>query len=105
MNRYSSIAASLVLLAVLIPLLIPGPASVTLAKDIIQLPEGGRLDALDNEGNVLGPCPLKHTDVDVAVSGHICRVTLIQQYHNPYPDKIEAVFRWMTQCPLRDRPQ
>ncbi|MHC4672155.1 MAG: VIT domain-containing protein [Planctomycetota bacterium] len=92
MNRYSTIAASLVLLAVLIPLLIPGPASETLAKDIIQLPEGGRLDALDNEGNVLGPCPLKHTDVEVAVSGHFCRVTLIQQYHNPYPDKIEAVY-------------
>ncbi|UCD29944.1 MAG: hypothetical protein JSV03_05565, partial [Planctomycetota bacterium] len=92
MNRYSPIAACLVLLAVLIPLLIPGATPQTLAKEIIQVPEGGRLDALDDEGNVLGPCPLKHTDVDVSISGHFCRVTLVQQYHNPYQDKIEAVY-------------
>jgi len=92
MNRYSPIAAVLVLLAVSIPLFMPGTTSESLARDIIQIPEAGRLDALDDGGNVIGPCPLKHTDVDVDISGHFSRVTLVQQYHNPYEHKIEAVY-------------
>ncbi len=91
-NRYSPIAACLILLAALIPLLMPSASQPTYASDIIMAPEGGRLDALDAEGNVIGPCPLKHTDVDAEVSGRFVRVTLTQKYENPYPDKIEAVY-------------
>ena len=57
-----------------------------------MIPEGGRLDALDEEGVLIGPCPLKHTKVDARVSGRFTRVTVTQQYHNPYDQKIEAVY-------------
>jgi hypothetical protein len=92
MHRYSPLAASLMLIAALTGFLLPSSSESTYAGNVVLAPEGGRLDALDAEGNTLGPCPLKHTDVQVAVSGHLTRVTLRQQYHNPYPDKIEAVY-------------
>ncbi|MBN1345318.1 MAG: VWA domain-containing protein [Phycisphaerae bacterium] len=38
------------------------------------------------------PVPLKHTDVKAAVSGYIATVDVTQQYHNPYDEKIEAVY-------------
>ncbi len=93
MNRYAPIAASLVLLAALIPTLLPTATKPTYAREnLMMVPEGGRLDALDREGNVLGPCALKHTDVDVDVSGHFSRVSIKQQYRNTYDRKIEAVY-------------
>jgi len=52
----------------------------------------GRLDAFDAKGKALGACPLKHTDVTVDVAGFIARVTVKQQFHNPFKDKIEAVY-------------
>ncbi len=52
----------------------------------------GRLDAVGPEGKPLGRCPLKHTDVEVDISGFIARVTVRQQFHNPFKDKIEAVY-------------
>ena len=83
----------LVFAVVLITLLVPTPRGRILAQDgVIMVPEGGRLEALDPEGNVLGPCPLEHTDVDVEVSGFFSRVSLTQTYHNPYAKKIEAVY-------------
>ena len=92
-NPYSRLAASLMILVALITLLIPTPGNRALAQDgFIMVPEGGRLDALDNEGNLIGPCPLKHTDVNVEISGFFSRVTLKQTYHNPYQAKIEAVY-------------
>ena len=96
MNRYSPIAACLIVAAALIPLLMP-PAiqqsqSAAYASDIIMAPEAGRLDALDDQGNIIGPCPLKHTDVDVEITGRFVRLTLTQKYKNPYDDKIEAVY-------------
>ena len=38
------------------------------------------------------PLPLKHTDVKASVSGYIATVDVTQQYHNPYDEKIEAVY-------------
>jgi len=52
----------------------------------------GRLEAVGPQGKPLGNCPLKHTDVKVDVSGFIARVTVRQQFHNPFKDKIEAVY-------------
>ena len=52
----------------------------------------GRLDAIGPGGKPLGACPLKHTDVAVDISGFIARVTVRQQFHNPFKDKIEAVY-------------
>lgn len=52
----------------------------------------GRLDAFGADGKALGPCPLKHTDVNAEISGTVARVTVTQQFHNPFKDKIEAVY-------------
>ncbi len=38
------------------------------------------------------PMPLKHTDVRASVSGFIGSVEVVQQFHNPYSSKIEAVY-------------
>ncbi len=38
------------------------------------------------------PLPLKHTDVKGQVSGYIATVNVTQQFHNPYDEKIEAVY-------------
>lgn len=36
--------------------------------------------------------PLKHTDVRASVAGYIGAVEVVQQFHNPYSSKIEAVY-------------
>ncbi len=94
MNRYSPMAAAaLIALALLVSMLIPATTPPTFAQEaVIMAPDGGRLDALDEHGNILGPCELTRTDVDVQISGFLTRVTLKQQYRNPHPDKIEAVY-------------
>lgn len=93
MTRYSPIAAVLALLAVLIPMIMPnGPVQPARAQDIIYAPEGGKLEAFNPKGELIGPCPLKGTDVNVAISGRFTRVTLKQTFRNPYEDKIEAVY-------------
>ncbi|MGB2864747.1 MAG: VIT domain-containing protein, partial [Sedimentisphaerales bacterium] len=38
------------------------------------------------------PLPLKHTDVKGQISGYIATVDVTQQFHNPYDEKIEAVY-------------
>src|SRR6266699_6008985 len=38
------------------------------------------------------PMPLKHTDVKASISGHISAVEVTQEFHNPYNQKIEAVY-------------
>src|SRR5436190_12463000 len=52
----------------------------------------GQLLAVDAKGQPAGPCPLKHTDVKAEISGFIARVTVTQQFQNPFPVKIEAVY-------------
>jgi Ca-activated chloride channel homolog len=39
-----------------------------------------------------GLCPLKHTDVDARITGPLARVTVTQQFENPFSQKIEAVY-------------
>src|SRR5882724_9289482 len=38
------------------------------------------------------PMPLKHTDVKASISGPISTVEVTQEFHNPYDQKIEAVY-------------
>ncbi|MFH1719200.1 MAG: VIT domain-containing protein [Planctomycetota bacterium] len=38
------------------------------------------------------PLPLKHTDVQGQISGYIATVDVTQKFHNPYGEKIEAVY-------------
>jgi hypothetical protein len=92
-NRYSPIAASLLIVVALTVLFLPSGSGPVYAQDqLIMVPDGGKLDALDPEGNVIGPCPLEHTKVDVQAAGFLTRVTLQQTYANPYQKKIEAVY-------------
>jgi hypothetical protein len=39
-----------------------------------------------------GICPLRHTDVQVRIAGPLARVTVTQESHNPFAEKIEAVY-------------
>jgi Ca-activated chloride channel family protein len=53
----------------------------------------GSLQVIDPEkGSVLSECPLKHTDVKAEISGFLARVVVTQEFHNPFKDKIEAVY-------------
>lgn len=52
----------------------------------------GSLQVLSGEGQVAGFCPLKHTDVRAEISGFIARVTVTQDFENPFKDKIEAIY-------------
>ncbi len=36
--------------------------------------------------------PLEHTSVDAHISGYIASVNVLQKYHNPYKEKIEAIY-------------
>ena len=38
------------------------------------------------------PLPLKHTDVKGQISGYIATVDVTQKFHNPYDEKIEAIY-------------
>ena len=52
----------------------------------------GALEAFKPDGEPAGPCPLKHTDVQVEVSGFVARVNVTQLFANPYSHKIEAIY-------------
>lgn len=51
-----------------------------------------RNDAQAHAGLV--PLPLKHTSVDASVAGYIASVHVTQQFHNPFAEKIEAVYQF-----------
>lgn len=59
---------------------------------IADCSDSGILVALSGTHQELGHCPLKHTDVRASVSGYVARVTVRQQFHNPFNEKIEAVY-------------
>ncbi|HOL70973.1 MAG TPA: VIT and VWA domain-containing protein [Bryobacteraceae bacterium] len=52
----------------------------------------GSLFSLDSEGQIQAACPLKHTDVKAEITGFLARVTVTQEFSNPFPEKIEAVY-------------
>lgn len=52
---------------------------------------GAMLAKLPEEDKEI-PLPLKHTDVKGQISGYIATVNVTQQFHNPYDEKIEAVY-------------
>lgn len=53
-------------------------------------PGSGALMAQLEERQI--PMPLKHTDVRASLSGYIATVQVVQQFHNPYDTKIEALY-------------
>jgi Ca-activated chloride channel homolog len=54
-------------------------------------PGGGQLLGRDGAGMVT-PLPLQHTDVKSRVRGYVSLVDLTQRFHNPYAEKIEAIY-------------
>ena len=52
----------------------------------------GSLDAFGARGRARGLCPLRHTDVRASVAGFLARVTVTQEFDNPFGEKIEAVY-------------
>jgi Ca-activated chloride channel family protein len=52
----------------------------------------GSLQVLDPNGKPKAECPLKHTDVKAEISGFLSRVVVTQEFENPFPEKIEAVY-------------
>jgi Ca-activated chloride channel homolog len=52
----------------------------------------GTLQAIGRDGQPQAECPLKHTDVKAEVSGSLARVIVTQEFHNPFPEKIEAIY-------------
>ena len=54
-------------------------------------PGGGSMVARNPAGTVL-PVPLEHTEVQANVRGYLATVDLRQKFHNPYAEKIEAIY-------------
>ncbi|HEX8141136.1 MAG TPA: VIT and VWA domain-containing protein [Pyrinomonadaceae bacterium] len=52
----------------------------------------GTLQVVDPSGKPLSVAPLKHTSVKAEISGFLSRVTVTQEFENPFKDKIEAVY-------------
>ena len=52
----------------------------------------GSLVVLDADGKQKARCPLKQTTVKAEISGFLSRVNVIQEFENPFPEKIEAVY-------------
>lgn len=77
--------SSLVLLACLIS------GAVAQQQNQERTTTAGSLQAFAN-GQPAGQCPLKHTSVKAEVSGFISRVTVTQDFENPFNDKIEAFY-------------
>ena len=55
-----------------------------------EYPTSGCLRTRVRERDV--PLPLKHTDVKASISAYIASVQVRQEFHNPFSEKIEAVY-------------
>lgn len=55
-------------------------------------PGCGELRAKVQSEENASPLPLEHTDVNATVDGYIATVEVAQRFHNPYDEKIEAVY-------------
>jgi len=84
--RSFCVAAAAVLVGVMVVV------RASLAPAIPLSGNSGRLEVLDKQGKSLGSCPLKHTEVTADIAGFIARVTVRQQFQNPFQHKIEAVY-------------
>jgi Ca-activated chloride channel homolog len=52
----------------------------------------GSLSVLNKEGQPQATCPLKSTQVKAEISGFLARVSLTQEFQNPFKERIEAVY-------------
>lgn len=70
-------------------ILLWGALAVTLTAATTQAQS---LRVVDENGKPAAECPLKHTAVKAEVSGFMSRVTVTQNFENPFAEKIEAVY-------------
>lgn len=86
---------SFVAIAIVIaPLLSTSPSSAAATQEAAnneRVPNAGSLQAFQ-DGKPTGECPLKHTSVKAEVSGFLSRVTVTQEFENPFTEKIEAFY-------------
>src|SRR5213078_3393799 len=66
-----------------------GSGSVTSAQTGVTQ---GALQVVGPNGAAKAVCPLKHTDVKAQISGFLSRVTVTQEFENPFKEKIEAAY-------------
>lgn len=86
--KFSSVVA--VLAAALIAIhCFRGSGSVTSAQSGVTQ---GALQVVGPDGSAKAVCPLKHTEVKAQISGFLSRVTVTQEFENPFKEKIEAVY-------------
>ncbi|HEY2963350.1 MAG TPA: VIT domain-containing protein [Pyrinomonadaceae bacterium] len=78
------------LLIVLLPCLFGNVSAQSASEDTSV--DAGSLRVLEPNGKPGKQCPLKHTEVKADISGFLSRVTVTQEFTNPFPDKIEAVY-------------
>jgi len=57
-----------------------------------DFPGSGALVTSIRGRDTLVPIPLQHTEVHAAIDGYIATVDVQQQFHNPFDQKIEAVY-------------
>ncbi len=84
-----SFLAALCLVGYLVIASIARPKGVNAASNPLTQ---GSLQIVDGDGKLRGLCPLKHTAVKAEISGFLARVTVTQEFTNPFEDKIEAVY-------------
>ena len=63
-----------------------GTERTTLEGNMLDCSDSGMLVgvSIKDHNNKLGKCPLKHSDVSANISGYVARVTVKQQFHNPF---------------------
>jgi Ca-activated chloride channel family protein len=91
MQRYRLRPLSLVVCLSLVTLtaIILWPA---LSSSAASDQSAGSLGIIGKDGSVKSTCPLRHTEVRVAISGFLARVTVTQIFENTASQKIEAVY-------------
>lgn len=82
---------AIIVLAALLPSSFLNSAAAKQETNQASAPNAGSLQAFEN-GKPAGECPLKHTSVKAEVSGFLSRVTVTQDFENPFSDKIEAFY-------------
>src|SRR5262245_3838592 len=96
-SRRTGMARSFVCFIVLLAFAAPAfyermPDTARAQEDADAKITEGTLLARGPDGSQLGPCPLAHTDVKARISGFMSRVNVIQEFQNPFAQKIEAVY-------------
>src|SRR5215510_3370093 len=85
----SLLPIAVVILAVIGLHSLEGSGSVASAQNTVT---PGSLQVVDPNGMPKAICPLKQTDVKAQISGFLSRVTVTQEFENPFKEKIEAVY-------------